>query len=536
MSLSLKAVLKGTVDYSANVVNIWDGSGFYAPLKTTAVLALGTGSPTFTRATTAYVTDFEGLAKNCKSGEIRFTGARRVANLLTFTEDFSNAVWGASGAGAGSVAIKTPNYGVAPDGTLTACRVQVALNGGTTSGDISYLVQDYTVDATKTVRESCWIKTVSGDTKTIYFRGGNATTSYTISGEWTRLVSSASPMIGNSSIGIRGGLTPTCSDSADLLIWRPMLENVIGQSNQDPSEYVSVGVLSAPFHGAGVDGVKYFPYQNGNTVAANVVTEAQGAAIADATLKGYLAEPAATNYFLNSGAPATQTTASLGTGTYCCWVRGAGNIAIAGGTATITGGGSATAATPLVFAVTVAGTVVCTYTATLTFVQLENNAFPTSQIDTAGIAVTRNTDILSYPISGNVLGVVGTSYAEFTTNSSNAANYIYIIGSASNACMLIWPDLTLSILDSGVQRSFNTLSLPYQTKQKAATAWGGSRTNAAFNGGISAAVGFSGDLSLTGSLILGNDNTGVNYQNGNIRNVRIWQTQLSDAILRAITT
>jgi hypothetical protein len=45
-----------------------------------------------------------------------------------------------------------------------------------------------------------------------------------------------------------------------------------------PAAYFPVGNVY-PFHGAGVDGVKYFPYENGNTVTSNVVTEATGAAI-----------------------------------------------------------------------------------------------------------------------------------------------------------------------------------------------------------------------------------------------------------------
>jgi hypothetical protein len=38
-------------------------------------------------------------------------------------------------------------------------------------------------------------------------------------------------------------------------------EDVTGQSNQNPSEYVSCGVLAAPYYGAGVDGVQYFNYE-----------------------------------------------------------------------------------------------------------------------------------------------------------------------------------------------------------------------------------------------------------------------------------
>ena len=87
----------------------------------------------------------------------------------------------------------------------------------------------------------------------------------------------------------------TSPNSATFILTNFMLEDVTGQTNQNPSEYVSVGVLSAPYHGANVDGVQYFTTQNGNTVASNVVTEAIGAAIPDATLHGYLAEGARTN-------------------------------------------------------------------------------------------------------------------------------------------------------------------------------------------------------------------------------------------------
>ena len=43
----------------------------------------------FTRATPATVTDFEGLIKTVKSGEVRFDGMRRVENLLSTSETLS---------------------------------------------------------------------------------------------------------------------------------------------------------------------------------------------------------------------------------------------------------------------------------------------------------------------------------------------------------------------------------------------------------------------------------------------------------------
>ncbi len=64
---------------------------FDLPLLTSLIprFAAGSYTPTFTRATTATVTDFEGLLRTVKAGEARFEGARRVANLLSSSVDVS---------------------------------------------------------------------------------------------------------------------------------------------------------------------------------------------------------------------------------------------------------------------------------------------------------------------------------------------------------------------------------------------------------------------------------------------------------------
>jgi len=76
------------------------------------------------------------------------------------------------------------------------------------------------------------------------------------------------------------------------------IEDLTGSLNQNPSSYISKGVLSSPYHGANVDGVEYFTYANGNTVSSGVVTEAQGAALT--TMKGISIEGARTNLALYS--------------------------------------------------------------------------------------------------------------------------------------------------------------------------------------------------------------------------------------------
>lgn len=64
-----------------------------------------------------------------------------------------------------------------------------------------------------------------------------------------------------------------------LYITGYQIEDVTGQSILAPAEYVSTNVLNAfPYHGAGVDGVKYFD------------TTLTGAKIPESTMKGFLNE------------------------------------------------------------------------------------------------------------------------------------------------------------------------------------------------------------------------------------------------------
>ena len=285
----------------------------------------GNGTPTFTRATTAYVQDWEGLLKPVLSGEARFTGARRVENRLSFTEALDNAAWMLANSGTGSVPVRTINYAAAPDGTVTAARLQADRGAGTTPDIDRSMVLHSTGSASvvaPTIVASVWLKSNTGSSQNVAIRTGfNITyTTLVVTTSWQRFsaVRTNGTGIQYYSIGANG----SASDQViDILYWHPQQENVTGQSNQNPSEYVSVGVLSAPYHGAGVDGVKYFTTLNGNTVASNVVTEAPGAAInttngassltCDAYGPfGYLAEGARTNVLLQSQTLGTTWTIS----------------------------------------------------------------------------------------------------------------------------------------------------------------------------------------------------------------------------------
>jgi len=279
------------------------GLSFRLPLQTSVrpTFARGSSTATFTRATTKSIVDFEGLYKTCLSGEVGFSGARRVENLVPNSSDLSvGAGWTVSGVTI--TAGKTD-----PVGGTTAYRLTATAPHGQWYKQLSGLVSG------DTLLQSVYIKRVtgSGAISDLTVAGGTGT-AITVTTSWQLLAPAVRTSTGTTAyLGLD---ILTSGDEID--IWFPVWEKTTGQTNQNPSERVSKGVLSAPYHGAGVDGVKYFSTLNGNTVSSNVVTEATGAAInssqgacaGGATAKvvdatgpvGYNAEPAATNVILQS--------------------------------------------------------------------------------------------------------------------------------------------------------------------------------------------------------------------------------------------
>lgn len=237
---------------------------FRAPLRTSIVPTRGTGAPTFTRATTATVVDHEGVLRTCLAGEARFTGARRVRNLIgTASENFDSADW---------TKLDTTvvaNQAVAPDGTTTADLVYP-----TTTGTLRYFWR--TLTSTSVVNSTVllqsfyakaagmsWIylgKPGTGSNQGAYFNlstGEVGTTFSGISGAsiedvgngWYRcsLVqtdtgdTSAYPVF--SLADADNTTTATTSGTNGVFVWGAQLEDVTAQSVQTAGEYVSVGAL-----------------------------------------------------------------------------------------------------------------------------------------------------------------------------------------------------------------------------------------------------------------------------------------------------
>ena len=189
----------------------------------------------------------------------------------------------------------------------------------------------------------------------------------------------------------------------------------------------------------------------------------QTAAINEAVIEwiggiAYLrAEPQRTNYFHNTSTPATQTSGSLGTGTYVLWVEGAGTATVSANTASITGGGAASAGSPIVFEVTGAGTVDITISGSLDWCQLEDGYSPTSRIPTTGADVTRSADSLTWSLSaaeqaslaanGSIAASVRLGYNKADVPATNTAiisvtnsrtSLIYLGSSISSEAAYSW--------------------------------------------------------------------------------------------------
>ena len=158
-------------------------------------------------------------------------------NLVTHSSDFSDSSWFKLGLGTASTAIVTTDYATSPEGLNNATRLQVDLNGGTTSSDQSLIYDAFAVSSGDNTR-SIYVKSNDGNTYDVYF--GGTLSSYEIkqvTSEWTRIDATrnfASSGTGYLSIGLRGGTG--CSDNADILIYGAQVEAGSYSTSYIPTE------------------------------------------------------------------------------------------------------------------------------------------------------------------------------------------------------------------------------------------------------------------------------------------------------------
>jgi len=548
------------------------------PLTTSVVpvSSAGSSTATFTRATAATVFDWESILKTPISGEVRFQGARRVQNLVGNPEAVNAWTLGNS-------AVVTT--GIAdPVGGTSAFQVDLPTQSAAFGGSSSaFAGNGGSIPQNGTGRATAFVRGDSGGTITLSeASAGNYGETLNVTTAWTR-ISTSNFTCAASGTQLYGFFRKT-GDLSRIYIWHPQLENTTGQSNNNPAEYVSRGVLSSPFQGAMVDGVQYFATQNGNTVASNVVTAGTGAAIASSVLLGYLSEEARTNNVIQNrdftnaawvkttmtaakdqvgidgtASAASSLLATAGNATaaqtitiaavnrpfsvYVKRLTGTGNIDLAQDGASFTT--QSVANDGLWHRVTlVASQLNPVLTIRLVtngdkiavdYAMLEDsggsatsNNIAGSPIATTTVAVTRNKDVDTFLTSGNVLGTAGTAYAEVTGNASAAVTFLEL-SSASNRPALAVNASNQFVINDGTTGTTTPALTPSSTPQKIASVWSGSTMKGFVAGVAGTGVAFDGDMNLGASMQIGGGNNGANNINGTIRNVKIWTVALADA-------
>ena len=555
------------------------GRTMLANLTSSLILDEGTGGPTWSRPTKAWGFNELGYLKELASGCAFFGGARLVRNTVrTTSEDFSNAAWTKSNT------------------TVTGANTIVCANS-TSKQSINQIATAAAVLTGQRIMYGFRVKRVVGGVDFIQITGNSAAYgsgqyanfslidgSYSATGCTAKIT-----LVGVDTYDINASVVATNSGNAEacnILLINNMAEGreplFIGDgvksfellrawsvdvTNYDAAyvpEYVSVGVLSAPFHGAGIDGAKYFE------------TDWQGAPIPAANLLGFRREAAATNNLLYSrdlsnaawstktnitadktatgldgiANTATTLTASAADAIILQPTSGIASAARCAsayvkrrtGTGTISftqDGGStwtditsqtnsstwsrvhitATLANPSVgFKISTSGDAI-----DVDCVQNEPGAVATSPIVTTTATITRNADSLTFQTAGNWSDTAGTAYIEVQPLSWVAGG---AIGSATNG-------LLLSAANSGATASdgTNTANGPVGTpsgREKLAMRWGAGAMTVASGGEVGTPGTYDGGMGLASVGIAVNSSTYCGR-------VAIYNYAMTDAELQAIT-
>lgn len=273
---------------------------------------------TLVRATEGRYTDQDLVVRTAAASQAMAQGMRVVSNRVTGNSDnLTNGSWTPSNGGTGTLPTATYISGTRPDGASGfVSRLQLSCGAGTTTGDISTI---YNLFIATFCVGSLWVKSNTASSQKVTIILASTAVDITATTFWQRF--SLQQLIAGTNLQVAQRGSWKDANTADILVCQTQAEDVTGQTNTAPGDYVSVGVLSAPFHGLGIDGSKAFSTLNGNTVASNVVSENVGALISSSIRQGLLVEPAATDLLTARADARDMTTANWALGATCTRAR-----------------------------------------------------------------------------------------------------------------------------------------------------------------------------------------------------------------------
>jgi hypothetical protein len=495
------------------------------------------GDMTVVRATTATRVNSAGLIEVVPR------------NFLQYSNTFTNAAWQ-------NDATITLNAATAPDGTMTAARVQLS------SGANKYLYQGVGLSGVATV--SCYIKGATA--QTIGFSDGSATTnSINITTEWVRYTFTYNSGAGS---GIQFdnyfGVSPA-QQAKDFYIWHAQVEqgstateyfptttrlNIprLDYSNGTcPSILVEPQRTNIVTYSDNFTDASWLKLGTALTVTANTTVSPDGTQNAD-TLN--VSNNDNTLYKAIAGTFAGNTyTFSLyakGSGTFFMNIR-LNSLTITTETKTLTNQWQR-------FSVTVTNstpvTTIETYTTLNTSstyniwgAQLEAGSYPTSYIPTTSAAVTRNADVISKTGISALLGTAtGSAFVEFTGRGGDIYGFTPItlgVGVSNLAYLYVEVNNRISAefyQGTVLQAAIGTGVSYYNSNNiyKAAFAWANNDFVLYING-TQIGTDTSGTAPTPTSIRIGNYND-PSYEGPNINLAALFPTRLTNAELAQLTT
>ena len=196
------------------------GGGYFLATATTSYIVLQINGAGTASISLASCKSLAGTHYYQSTAGVRPVLSARV-NLLTKTEALANAAWSKIKGGTGVTPVATDAFALAPDGTLTASRVQLSVAAGTAGTDYSAITQSGTTIVGSNNRRAVWLMLNSGTSAVIDLSDGGGDSNITVTNAWQLFyVDRVADATGRGMyLGIQGN-TGTAK-TVDLLVWHP---------------------------------------------------------------------------------------------------------------------------------------------------------------------------------------------------------------------------------------------------------------------------------------------------------------------------